>query len=150
MYRFAILIFTLCSILSCGRTPTQIIEKKSNTYTLDFDDSSLFTEVISRAQTEQKLIYVDIGTSWCLPCQLMKDDVYTDQEFGDFMNKDFVSYLVDAEKEEGPDLKVIFDVKSYPTLLFLDERGRVLERKTGAAYHRELREMAKRAKAKRI
>ena len=42
-------------------------------------------------------------------------------------------------------LAALYQVNVFPTLVFLDKNGRVLERKEGAAYHTELRSMAERA-----
>ena len=48
------------------------------------------------------------------------------------MNKNFVSYQVDIEKGIGPNLSVLYDTKTVPTLLFLDTKGRVLAKNEGA------------------
>jgi thioredoxin-related protein len=76
---------------------------------------------------------------------MMDEEVFTHQETADIINKDFVSYKVDAEKNNGPIISFNYDVTKYPTLLFLDSKGRVLERKDGAVYHRELLTLAKNA-----
>jgi thiol:disulfide interchange protein len=95
-----------------------------NKILFDFVDAPLLAEVLAEAKKEKKWIFMDIGAKWCAPCQLMKRDVYTHKETAAFFNKNFILYLVDGEKNEGPDLRIIFDVKSYPTLLFIDENGK--------------------------
>jgi thioredoxin-related protein len=82
----------------------------------------------------------------------MEEDVYSDENIGDFINDNFISYKVNAEKGNGPNLKLLYNIESFPGLLFLDHNGRVLEQKQGAAYHTELKEMANRAieKAQKI
>ena len=132
------------SILSCGSSK-EAINKQNNFGHFDFEVDFLKTNdlyaVLDRAESENKLVYIDIGTKWCLPCKMMKEDVYTDKGIGECMNDNFISYMVDAEKANGPNMTVIFDIKSFPTLLFLDTKGHVLQRKVGAAYHTELQNL---------
>lgn len=132
------------SIASCSGSK-EVTNVQSNfdksAYEVDFLKTNDLYAVLDRAERENKLVYIDIGTKWCLPCKLMKEDVYTDKGIGEYMNDNFISYMVDAEKANGPNMTVIFDIKSYPTLLFLDTKGHVLERKVGAAYHTELRDL---------
>jgi len=113
-----------------------------------FIKNSTLMEVAEKAEREGKPIFVDLYTDWCLPCKLMKEDVYTDESIGDFMNENFINYKVNAEEGNGPNMTVLYNIESFPGLLFLDANGRVLEQKQGAAYHTELKEMANRALAK--
>ena len=103
--------------------------------------------VLEVAKSENKLVFVDFYTTWCLPCKLMDEDVFTDEEFGDYMNDNFINYKIDAEKGGGPDLALLYQVMVFPTLLFLDADGNVLVRKDGAAYQTELRSLASKAQA---
>lgn len=68
----------------------------------------------------------------------MDQDVFPDRRLGEFMNENFVSYKVNAEQGNGVNLAAIYNIEGYPTLLFLDAKGNVLERKLGAAYQREM------------
>lgn len=134
-------------MISCNRqnkieTPSTL---KVNDYKFDFSPSDDLVRAFTQAENENKLVYVDIGTSWCLPCQIMKEEVYTDEDLGNYMNDRFISVLIDAEKPTGIPVAFEYMVEAYPTLLFLDTKGAVLERKVGAAYHRELRDLAEAA-----
>lgn len=137
-------ILIILSVLSCNNAIESTIVKSNKEidhFEVDFLKTSDLYAVLDLAEKENKLVYIDIGTKWCLPCKMMKEDVYTDKGIGQYMNDNFISYLVDAEKANGPNMTVIFDVQSFPTLLFLDTKGHILERKIGAAYHTELRSL---------
>ncbi len=98
---------------------------------VNFQDKVLLSEVLDLAKKKEKLIYIDFGADWCMPCQIMKSDVYTQAEVGELFNRSFINYNVDVEKGEGPDLKFIYEINELPTLLILDEKGRVLKRHQG-------------------
>lgn len=121
-------------------TPTPIHD-----YAFNFVDSDNLPSVLEQAQKENKLVFVDVYTSWCLPCKMMDRDVFTHQETADAFNKNFISYRVDAEKSNGPIVTFNYDVTQIPTLLFLDAKGTVLQKKEGAAYHTELLSLAQSA-----
>ena len=61
------------------------------------------------AQQENKLIFIDLYTTWCGPCKLMKKNTFPDAELGAFFNKTFISLSIDAEKE-GVDLAKQFKI----------------------------------------
>lgn len=111
-------------------------------YAVDFVQRGSLTTVLDRAKRDNKLVFLDMYTDWCMPCKMMDQDVFTHKPTADYLNQHFVSYKVNAEKANGPDLRMIYNVNAYPTLLFLDHNGKVLIRKEGAAYHSELLRLA--------
>ena len=137
--------------LSCKSSHTIVKEDKlivNDKYAFEFIQSSSLSPVLDQASAEGKLVFLDVYTSWCLPCRMMDEDVFTHEATADVINENFISYNVDAEKENGPDLATLYGVRSYPTLLFLDPKGRVLERKDGVAYYKEFLALAESARAK--
>lgn len=90
-----------------------------------------FKEAKALAAKEHKIIFMDAYASWCGPCKRMAREVFTDSEVGKFYNKHFINIKVDMEKGEGPGLASKYRVNSYPTLLFLDDKGEVVHASRG-------------------
>lgn len=143
-----IAIAILFAIISIGCKSKSVVQEEQlrlqrlDDYAFDFYTVDSMVPILDKAIAEDKLVFLDLYTTWCLPCKLMDEDVFTNQELAEYFNKHFVSYKVDAEKANGPDLRTLFLAEGYPTLLFLDHKGRVLTRKTGVAYFTELRNLA--------
>lgn len=86
---------------------------------IDFE-SKAWKEVVAKAKTENKLIFMDAYTSWCGPCKLLQKKVFPDATLGSYFNENFINFKVDMEKGEGPVLASKYPVRGYPTLLFID------------------------------
>ena len=128
---------------SCNSTKQVVAVKEG----VDFVNSDKLTPILEMASSKNKLVFVDFYTTWCLPCKLMDEDVFTDKAVSALMNDNFISYKVNAEKDNGPNLALLYQVNVFPTLLFLDKDGKVLVRKEGAAYQTEMKSLAEEAMA---
>ena len=122
---------------------------KKNTTLVDFVESDRLRPLLERAGREGKLVFIDFYTDWCTPCKIMDENVFRDRSFTDYLNENFISYKVDAEKGNGTQLASIFGVQVYPTLLFVDKDGVVVERIDGSATQTKLRRAGNRALASR-
>ena len=91
-----------------------------------------FSDALKVAKDENKLLFIDCYTTWCGPCKMLSNVVFKDSVFADYFNRQFVNLKVDMEKGEGPELRKKYDVRGYPTLLFLDSKGEVVHRLVGA------------------
>ena len=60
-----------------------------------------WADILNEAKAQQKLIFVDIYTTWCGPCKTMANRVFTDAGVGEKFNASFVNFKIDAEKGEG-------------------------------------------------
>lgn len=116
-------------MISCGSGKPLEREDK---FLMNYESMNSLSLVLEKAEREGKVVFVDMYAEWCLPCKVMDEEVYGDKATADFMNKHFINYKVDGEKGEGPDLVVIFNIKGYPTQLFLDSKGRVIEKNLGS------------------
>lgn len=90
-------------------------------------------EVLKTAQTENKVIFLDLYATWCGPCKMLKRDTFTDPEVGTFFNANFINVSLDAEKGEGRMLAKRYELHAYPTLYFLYPDGSIKESALG--YH---------------
>ena len=86
---------------------------------IEFEHGS-WSEVVNKAKKLNKPIFVDVYTSWCGPCKLMTAQVFPRPEIGTTYNQGFVNVKIDAEKGEGIFIAKKYEVKSYPTYLFIN------------------------------
>lgn len=78
-------------------------------------------EAAAKAKAEGKMIFVDLYTSWCVPCKMMADHIFPDLALGQFMNERFVCVKYDTDAtEDGKALAQEFSVQAYPTFLILN------------------------------
>ena len=123
------IILSIFLLASCSSTKEMV---KVENPMMNYESLLTLSEVLDKAEREDKVIFLDLYTDWCLPCKVMDEEVFNDRATADFMNDNFINYKVNAEIGEGPDLAVLYNVKGYPTHLFLDGRGNVIERNLGA------------------
>jgi thiol-disulfide isomerase/thioredoxin len=79
-----------------------------------------WASVLSKARAQNRLVYVDVYTTWCGPCKLLATNIFPKKEAGDYYNANFVNYRIDAEKGEGVTIAQQYHVTGYPTHLFID------------------------------
>lgn len=102
-----------------------------------------WNEVLKMAKKENKLIFLDIYATWCGPCKRLKANTFSDAEVGKLYNQKFINVALDGEKGEGLELARKYAVRSYPTLLFLDGNGNIVNRTGGYHNPKEFIELGK-------
>jgi thioredoxin-related protein len=81
-----------------------------------------------QAQTEKKLIFVDLYFTGCMPCAQMDKEVFPDPKVAALLNADFVTFKSDILKEEiGKKLCMKYGVTGFPTFLLMNADGKVID-----------------------
>ncbi|MES2838078.1 MAG: thioredoxin family protein [Bacteroidota bacterium] len=91
-------------------------------------ETGTWAQIQEKAKNENKFIFVDAYTTWCGPCKWMAKNIFTNDTVGEFYNKNFINAKIDMEKGEGIELAKKYEVKFYPTYLFLDSNGELVHR----------------------
>jgi thiol-disulfide isomerase/thioredoxin len=91
-----------------------------------------WSEIMEMAKIQKKLIFLDGYTTWCGPCKWMAANMFTNDTIGDFYNKSFICAHFDMEKGEGIELAKKYQIRAYPTLLFIDGNGEMVHKRVGA------------------
>jgi thioredoxin 1 len=136
-----ITLFFSLLILGVGITAFTSSKEKTNITTsesgIQFTTIS-FQEALKLAKKEKKNIFLDAYASWCRPCKMLKNNIFTKQHVGEFYNKNFINLAIDMEQGEGPQLARKYRVQAYPTLLYINENGEVIGNSVGYIEDEEL------------
>jgi thiol:disulfide interchange protein len=85
-------------------------------------------DALAQARKTGKPILVDVNTTWCGPCQMMKRDVFLKPSFA----KEAARWvLFDMDGDKHAELASFYGVQGFPTLLVLNSRGKVVMRQEG-------------------
>lgn len=103
---------------------------------------STYEDALKRAKEIKKpvLIYFT-GSDWCAPCKVLDNDLFHTEKFKNLSDSDLVLLEVDIPRRKdllSPDkmsenlyLQRKYKVKSFPTLLMVNHRGKKIGEKTG-------------------
>ncbi|MBK8192716.1 MAG: thioredoxin family protein [Lewinellaceae bacterium] len=91
-----------------------------------------WAEAQEKARVEEKLIFVDAFASWCGPCKRMAASVFPQEKVGAYFNVNFINLKIDMEKPENAEFAGKFPVSAYPTLMFIDATGKLVQKAVGA------------------
>jgi len=84
---------------------------------------------LSRARAEGKLIFLDIGATWCHWCHVLDRTSLADPRVVRMLNEEYISIRVDTDRR--PDINDRYNQGGWPTTAVLLPDGRLL---TGATY----------------
>ena len=130
--RFVLVALTFVMLtMSCGSKSKVVKNRVINNIEFVSNIDYTLTEVIEMAAAQDKKVFVDFYADWCLPCKILDEEVFSQKPVYSYFNKNFINYKVDIEKANGANLKLMYGAEELPTLLFLNEKGSVVNRNDG-------------------
>lgn len=129
--------------------------KSQNTRTA-FEEGLTYKEIIAKAKSEKKNIFIDMYATWCTNCKTM-DSVFALKSVVEALNKNYIStkLQIDRSKNDNESIKRMYDfadeirkkykISSVPTYLFIDADGNLLMIESGVQSFSKLMEISKAA-----
>lgn len=88
-------------------------------------------DAFSQSRKTGKPIFFNCFADWAIPCHGMNKEVFSNKEFCDYMDKNFVCLFMDLSKRENESIAKKYEVKSFAHYLVLDSDGNVVLRIVG-------------------
>ena len=120
-----------------------------------------FADAVEAQKNEPRKIMIDAYTTWCGPCKLLDKNTFQNKDVADYINNHYYAVKFNAEGNEivtfkentftnpnfdpekrgrnsSHELTSFFQVRAYPTMLFLDEESNFIGPITGYRTPRQL------------
>lgn len=90
-----------------------------------------YTSAQEQAARSGKPLILFFTGEWCVPCRIMKRNVWADEQVTASVNSGFVPVMIDVDDPEAATVRDRFGVGSTPTTIITDPRGETLLRAEG-------------------
>jgi len=95
-------------------------------------------EASTLAGREQKIRMFDFSAAWCGPCRILEREVFADPELSSMLNGSLIPVkIMDRQREDGRNSPAVaqlqeqYGVQGFPTLVFADPSGAMIDRVDG-------------------
>ncbi|MFK7734836.1 MAG: thioredoxin family protein [Pirellulaceae bacterium] len=92
------------------------------------------------ARTGRPIILYFTGT-WCVPCRIMKRQVWADEQVRALVNAEFVPVAIDVDAPESAELMTTYQVKGPPVTIVCNPKGTVVDWRAGGISKTEFLEL---------
>jgi thiol:disulfide interchange protein len=138
-YKIVLISFTVVSAFIFQ----SFITKKNDSDQIQFKKITLL-QAKNVAKKEGKIIFIDANTAWCGPCKKMAATSFKDARVAKVFNSRFINLNIDMETNaDGAEIEKTYKVDLYPTLLFINYKGKIVKKKIGLQSAEDLLAIAK-------
>ena len=88
-------------------------------------------QALAKAKQQNKMIFVELYTTWCTYCRQMEQSTFLTNETGSYYNEHFINVKYDAQKGDGIQIRKSYTLLGFPTFLYLDANGVAIIKTTG-------------------
>jgi thioredoxin-related protein len=129
---------------------TSVISQESSVELADLQEDKevylnwelTYKNALKRAKKEKKPVMIYFtGSDWCTPCKVLDRQLFHTEKFKSFSDDNLILLEVDSPRRvdlleqkklsENLYLKKKYKVKSFPTLVFVNHRGKKVAEKRG-------------------
>ena len=90
--------------------------------------SSNLESALKEAKSKKKPVMVDFYTDWCGWCKKLDKETYANRKVSS-LAREFISVKVNGDRTRHAVKK--YNIRGYPTVLFLDSNGNIVQRVWG-------------------
>ncbi len=100
----------------------------------------LAQELASKSDQNMMLFFTG---EWCVPCRIMKREVFADEEVMEAINSQIVPIMIDIDDPNAQALVKRYNIGGTPITIFTDAQGNVLDYAVGKIGKTKFLEMLK-------
>ena len=86
---------------------------------------------LAKARSENKMLFIEMYTTWCTYCKQMEQNVFPSEEAGNYYNEHFINIRYDALQSDGIQIRKNYALLGFPTFLYLDPNGLAILKTAG-------------------
>ena len=90
-----------------------------------------YVEVLEMAKEQEKPVMLIFRIDSCPNCERMENDTYPNERVGRYFNENFLSLKINTMSIEGVQTNRIYNVRTHPSIVFLDSEGNETNRAIG-------------------
>lgn len=110
---------------------------------IQFEKDLSWRDVLAKAKSQNKYIFIDAYATWCGPCKAMAAETFPQPAVGDVINANFIAVKVQMDKTNADDefvktwsadaatIAKESNITAYPTLLFYSPEGKLVHKTIG-------------------
>ena len=112
---------------------------------MKFEHNIHWKDILAKAKTEKKYIFVDCYTTWCGPCKYMSKEIFPKPAVGKFFNENYINVGLQIDStvgdkdeikfqyEDAAFIKTKYPLQGYPTYLFFNSDGELVHKDFGSS-----------------
>ena len=94
-----------------------------------------------QASQSGKPIIIFFTATWCVPCRIMKRNVWGDKQVVASVNEGFIPVMIDLDDPAAAKTLSRYQVRATPTTIIADPQGKVLQQVLGGMSKAEFLEL---------
>ena len=87
------------------------------------------TQKLTNNSNKNTLLF--FTAKWCVPCRIMKREVFSDNEVMKVVNSEVIPVMIDIDNQNTKGLVKQYKIGATPTIVIVDSQGNVLDYAVG-------------------
>ena len=100
-----------------------------------------FSSAQQQATQSGKPVIIYFTGKWCVPCRIMKRNVWADKEVTSLVNNGFIPVMIDVDDPDSASTRSRYSVGATPNTIITDPNGNPLQQNAGGMSKTEFLEM---------